>query len=233
MTASASASGGRSSSTSPWMCSGSRLVTIKRSSGASWASSASGWAAPGRSCSTLSHSTCVRLPRTRAAIEDASPSAAPRRSSDSGEYERGIAEWRQRAEHRSAVRLLGEESAELEREARLAAATGPEHGQHARVLLDDQRDGFEELALPAQEARCRDWGARSSPGCEVAGTDRDRAGRAGSRRRSPSAGAFPDRPAVHCSAAPRSPERGRSALRAPARRPAPRDARRRRRSPLQ
>jgi hypothetical protein len=46
---------------------------------------------------------------------------------------------------------FGEEAGELDREAGLAGAAGAEDRQQARVVLDDKRDGREELALAADE----------------------------------------------------------------------------------
>ena len=79
VTASSSASGGRSSSTSPWTRSASRLVAIRRRAGAA-DSSASGRAAAGRRCSTLSQTRCVRLSPIRVAIASTSAETAPTRS---------------------------------------------------------------------------------------------------------------------------------------------------------
>ena len=185
-TASSSASGGRSSSGSPWMRSGSRLVDEQPQRGRGrrelCRAGVRRRAAGARGCR---QTTWVRLSPTRAAIASTSADAAPSRSAIVDSTSAGIAKRRERAEDRAAVRFLGEQSGELDGEARLAGSARAEDRQHARVALVHERDRLEQLALAAEEAG-RGGRQLDAPGRaqrrEVAVT---RAARAGSRRRSP------------------------------------------------
>ena len=67
------ASGGRSSSASPWIRSASRLVANSLSAGTATTSSASGRAAPGRRCARVSHTISPRTRTTRCSVLPASP----------------------------------------------------------------------------------------------------------------------------------------------------------------
>ena len=56
------------------------------------------------------------------------------------------------------------------REARLAGPSRADDREHARVALEHERDGVEELALAAEEARRRASGGRRCPACAAAGS---------------------------------------------------------------
>ena len=85
---------------------------------------------------------------------DLSPEA-PRRSAISGTTSAGVANGSERYEDRATVGLLGQESGKLDREPCLARAARADDRQHARVAVEPQGGGLEELALASEELRRR------------------------------------------------------------------------------
>jgi len=73
---------------------------------------------------------------------------------DRAEDERAFVHRSERKEQRCAVRLVGEQPSELDREACLPGASRPDDSEDAGRTLDPKRDGVVELAFPAQES-CR------------------------------------------------------------------------------
>ncbi len=71
---------------------------------------------------------------------------------DRREHEVGVAKRRQRAEDGPALCVLGEESGELQGEARLPGSARAEDREHPWVALVHERDGLEQLSLASQEA---------------------------------------------------------------------------------
>ena len=96
-----------------------------------------------------------RSPR-RAEIASGLAGCGAQAVADRGQDEARVAEWCERDEHGAAVRVLGEQTGELEREACLAGAAGAEDGQDTGVALVHERDCVEELLLAAEEASRRD-----------------------------------------------------------------------------
>jgi hypothetical protein len=74
---------------------------------------------------------------------------------DQGQHQRCVADGGERYEHRGAVRLFGQEPGELDRESRLAGATGTDDREHPRLTVEPLRGGLEQLALAAEEPRGR------------------------------------------------------------------------------
>ncbi|MGI8861271.1 MAG: hypothetical protein ACR2GV_00895 [Gaiellaceae bacterium] len=74
---------------------------------------------------------------------------------DRAEDERAFVHRSERKEQRCAVRLIGEQPSELDREACLPGATRPDDRQHARCVCDPRRDGVIELTLTTEKPRRR------------------------------------------------------------------------------
>ena len=129
VTASPSSIGGRSNSDSPAIRSGSRLVATIRRAGAAASSSASGRAASGRSCSRLSRTTCACLLTKPRCDRGGGVAGGAESLGDQGHDQRCVADGGERHEHRAAVRLLGQEPGQLDREPRLARAAGTDDRQ--------------------------------------------------------------------------------------------------------
>ena len=87
----------------------------------------------------------------RVAIAAALSPDAPRRRGDHRHDQRRVAHGRERHEDRAAVGLLGQEPGELDREACLPGAAGTDDREHARVAVEPEGGGLEELALAAEE----------------------------------------------------------------------------------
>ena len=71
---------------------------------------------------------------------------------DRRKQEVGVAKRSQRAEDGSALRVLGEESGELQGEARLPGSSRAEDRQRSRIALVHERHGLEQLSLASQES---------------------------------------------------------------------------------
>ena len=72
---------------------------------------------------------------------------------DEGNDQSCIPNGGQRDEDRATVGLVGQEPCQLDRESRLAGATGTDDREQAWVALEPQRRGVEELALAAEKVR--------------------------------------------------------------------------------
>ena len=85
---------------------------------------------------------------------------------------------------------------ELDREARLARATGADDREDARLAIEPERRSLEQLSLAAEETGRGSRGDRGRPVSAAAGTPRCRAGTGAPAHRSPSADADRDRAAA-------------------------------------
>ena len=74
---------------------------------------------------------------------------------DCRHHEGDITHRREGNEHRAAVRLLREQTSELDREPRLAGTARTDDREDARVTLQRHRHGVVELRLASQEGGCR------------------------------------------------------------------------------
>ena len=70
---------------------------------------------------------------------------------DRRQHERRVAKRCERHKKRAALCVLREQTRELQREAGLAGAAGAENGEDRRVVMEDERDGVEELLLASEE----------------------------------------------------------------------------------
>ena len=140
---------------------------------------------PGRSCSRLSHTTCVRRSPMRAAIAAGSGRGGAEPVGHRRQDELRIPERCERDEDRSSFCVVAEQTRQLDREPRLACSARADDREDTRVSLVDQRDGVEQLLLAAEERRRPEPGARRSPVSGAAGTRARRAGRGEPRLRSP------------------------------------------------
>ena len=153
LTASVSPIGGRSNSASPAIRSGSRLVATKpERRGGREQLRERPRAIDGSSCSRLSRTTWACLSPRRVAIAAALSPEAPRRAAIERHDERGVADRSERHEDGAAVGLVGEEPCQLDREPGLARAARADDREHARIALEPQRGGLEELALAPEKA---------------------------------------------------------------------------------
>ncbi len=143
--------GGRSSSTSPAIRSGSRLVAMIRREGAAASSSAIARAASGSSCSRLSSTTCACLSPRRVATASAVSPEAPSWSGDEGNDERRIPHGSERHEDRASIGLVGQESRQLDRESCLARASRTDDREQPWIAVEPECGGVEELTLAAEE----------------------------------------------------------------------------------
>ena len=118
-------------------------------------SSASGRATPGRRCSRLSHTTCVRRSPMRAAIAAGSGADAPSRSATAGSTNSASRSGASGTKTVPPAASSPSRRASSIAEPRLAGSARADDREHARIAFVDQRDGVEQFLLAAEKRRGR------------------------------------------------------------------------------